>query len=238
MKRTVLFLMLLASFSCAEMQQVMTQVMTQPNNQASLSNAQIGSGLKQALDIGVDKGISLLAERGGFFRNEATRILLPKELQQVEKTLRKIGLNSLADEGLKALNRAAENAVIEAKPIFKNAISNITFNDVSSILMGGQTAATSYLQNATTQQLVASFEPNIEKSIRQVGADQIWSNIISKYNLIAGKNINPNLSSYVTEQAVAGVFKMIAQKETDIRQNFSSRTTDLLQKVFALQDRR
>lgn len=236
MKKWILALTLLVSMGCAEMQHIVSQLPQTYGAYGGLTQNQISGGLKQALDIGVDKGITQLAGKDGFFKNELTRILLPKELQEVDNTLRKLGLGVLADEGLKLLNSAAEDAVIHAKPIFKNAIQNITFFDVKNILMGNNTAATSYLENNTRAQLVTAFQPDIQNSLGKVGADKVWTQMISKYNLITGRNINPNLSEYVAEQAVIGVFKVVAQKEVDIRQNIASRSTDLLKKVFALQD--
>jgi hypothetical protein len=165
------------------------------------------------------------------------KILLPSELQQVDKTLRSIGLSSLADEGLKILNRAAEDAVKEATPIFVSAVKGITFNDAKNILLGNDQAATSYLQRSTTSQLYAKFNPVIKSSFNKVGADKIWANIINKYNAVPlVKKVNPDLTDYVTNKAMDGVFKMIAVEEKNIRDNISARTTPLLQKVFAAQD--
>ncbi len=178
-----------------------------------------------------------MGKSGGFFKNEAVKILLPNELQDVDKTLRKLGLGSLADKGLQLLNNAAEDAVVEAAPIFSNAIREITFTDAKNILLGNKTAATNYLQNKTTQQLVSTFQPNIRKSLDKVGANEIWSKLILKYNLITGKNLDTDLSNYVTQKTVDGVFTMVAEKEKDIRSNVFSRNTSLLKKVFALQDK-
>ena len=164
------------------------------------------------------------------------KILFPEPLQKVDKTLRSIGLGSLADEGVKLLNRAAEDAVTQAKPIFINAVKNLSFSDATAILTGGKNAATEYLKNTTTQSLVQAFSPKIEASLSKVGADQVWNNIITKYNSIPlVTKVEPNLTSYVTEKAIDGLFLQIAQKEEDIRTNISSRTTPLLQKVFAKQ---
>src|SRR5690606_15860045 len=170
-------------------------------------------------------------------KNQLVKILLPQELQKVDQTLRDIGLGSLADEGLKVLNRAAEDAVKEATPIFVTAVKDITFNDAKNILLGPDNAATNYLQQRTNSALYSKFNPVIKNSFSKVGADQIWSNIITKYNSVPFvTKVNPDLTDYVTNQALNGVFKMISIEEKDIRNNISARTTTLLRQVFALQD--
>ncbi|MFT4612213.1 MAG: enolase, partial [Gammaproteobacteria bacterium] len=154
-----------------------------------------------------------------------------------DKGLRKIGLGSLADEGLKVLNRAAEDAVKEATPIFVNAVKEITFDDAKSILLGSDKAATDYLTTRTQTELYNKFQPVINNSFTKVGADKIWTNLISKYNAIPFTNsVNPNLTDYVTGEALKGVYTMIAVEEKEIRTKTSSRSTDLLKQVFALQD--
>lgn len=235
MKKTFLLLISLGLFSCAELQQVVNSL---PQAGGELTNADIASGLRQALDKGIDKQVSKLTQTDGFFKNELVKVLLPQELQKVDKTLRDIGLGNLADEGLKVLNRAAEDAVKEATPIFVNAVQEITFDDAKNILLGSDNAATQYLSNKTTNQLYSKFSPVISNSLDKVGATQVWSNIISQYNAIPlTNNVNPDLTDYVTQEALKGVFTMIAVEEKEIRTNFSSRTTDLLRRVFALQDR-
>lgn len=219
--------------SCTELQQVINQL---PQG-GPLSNTDIASGLKQALDLGIDKQVSKLTQKDGFFKNDLVKILLPKELQKVDKALRDIGLASLADKGLKVLNRAAEDAVKEATPIFVNAVKGITFNDAKNILLGNDDAATNFLSTRTKTSLYNKFNPVISNSFSKVGADQIWSNLINKYNAIPfTNNVNPDLTDYVTNEALNGVFKMIAIEEKEIRTKISSRTTDLLRRVFALQD--
>lgn len=219
--------------ACAELQQVVNQL---PQG-TTLGNDEIASGLRQALNFGIDKQVSKLTQTDGFFRNELVKILLPDELKKVDKTLRDVGLGNLADEGLKVLNRAAEDAVKEATPIFMDAVKDITFADAKNILLGNDHAATQYLTNKTETALYAKFNPVIKKSFSKVGADQIWSNLISRYNALPlTADVNPDLTDYVTKQALEGVYTMIAVEEKDIRTNFSSRTTDLLKRVFALQD--
>jgi len=233
-KKVIAVVLILTLNSCSELQQVINQL---PQTGGTLSNADIGSGLRQALDLGIDKQVSKLTQTDGFFKNELVKIVLPEELQKVDKTLRDVGLSKLADEGLKVLNRAAEDAVKEATPIFVDAVKGITFTDAKNILLGNNNAATQFLNNKTETALYSKFNPVIKKSFSRVGADNIWKNLITKYNNIPlTKNVNPDLTDYVTKQALKGVFTMIAVEEKEIRTNLSSRSTDLLKKVFALQD--
>lgn len=234
MKKIVLIVLLLNFTACAELQSVVNQL---PQGNTGISQLDIGNGLRQALDLGIDKQVSKLTLKDGFFKNELVKILLPEELQKVDKALRNIGLSSLADDGLKVLNRAAEDAVSEATPIFIDAVKGITFNDAKNILLGNKDAATQYLNGQTQTALYAKFNPVIKNSFAKVGADQIWSNLISKYNAIPfTNNVNPDLTDYVTNEALKGVYKMIAVEELEIREKTASRTTSLLQKIFALQD--
>ncbi len=220
--------------SCAELQQVVNQL---PGSGTGLSNEVIANGLKQALDKGIEQQVSKLTKTDGFFKNELVKILLPEELRKVDKTLRDIGLGNLADEGLKVLNRAAEDAVAEATPIFVNAVKEMSFADAKTILLGDKNAATAYLENKTNTALYDKFNPVIKNSFEKVGADKVWSSIITRYNAIPlTNNVNPDLTDYTTQQALDGVFKMIAIEEEQIRTNLASRTTDVLRKVFALQD--
>ena len=233
MKRIVLIIAIFQMTACVELQQVVNQL---PN--MGITNDQIGGGLKEALNNGISKQVSTLAIKDGFFKNELVRILLPAELQKVDNTLRKIGLSKIADEGLKVLNRAAEDAVGEAIPIFVEAIKGMTFNDAKNILMGDKNAATNYLRGKTTEALYAKFNPIIKNSFAKVGADKIWSNLITKYNnLPLTNNVNPDLTAYVTDEALKGVYTMVEVEEKNIREKLSSRTSDLLKRVFALQDR-
>jgi len=234
MKRLVLFVLVLQLAGCAELQQVVNQL---PQGTTGIGNDDIAQGLRDALNLGIEEQVKKLTSENGFYKNELVKILLPEELQKVDKTLRDIGLSSLADEGLRIINRAAEDAVGEATPIFVDAVKGITFNDAKQILMGNDNAATQYLQQATKSQLYNKFNPIIKNSFQKVGADQIWSNIITKYNSLPLTNdVNPDLTDYTTNEALEGVYTMIAVEEKEIRTKVSSRTTELLKKVFALQD--
>lgn len=235
-KKLLIVLLSCLLISCAELSSFVKEV-SKNDTVAALSQADIANGLKQALNQGVDEQVSKLTEKDGFYKNELVRIALPPELQKVDKQLRKIGLGSLADDGIKSLNHAAEDAVGRSKPIFVSAITSMSFADAKDILMGGEGAATQYLETTTNEQLYAEFLPEIQQSFDRVGANKTWESIISKYNAIPFiDKINPDLSDFVTQQALTGVYTMIAIEEKSIRSDISARTTGLLQRVFALQD--
>lgn len=201
-----------------------------------LSNATVASGLKEALSLGLTDGIKSLGQKNGFYNNSVAKILMPEDLQNVEKTLRSLGMGSLADKGIKLLNSAAEDAVSEAAPIFVNAVTSMTITDAKDILLGGNNSATNYLKLKTTSDLTKAFQPKVEASLGKVSADKVWNNLITKYNTLTGNQIDPNLNAYVTQQTINGVFNMVAEKEEGIRGNKALRTTSLLQQVFGAQD--
>jgi len=224
--------------NCVGLKQAVSQL-PQILDNTGLGQPQIASGLKEALQQGIDKQVVNLTKTDGFYNNSLVRIGLPSELQKVEKTLRDVGLGSLADEGIKSLNTAASNAVKEATPIFVDAITGMTISDATNILMGNRNAATQYLEKSTKTSLYTKFNPVIKSSFTKVGADKVWSNIITKYNAIPlVKKINPDLTDYVTQQALTGVFTMIEKEEANIRTNISARSTNVLKTVFAMQDKK
>ena len=201
-----------------------------------LPTTTISAGLKEALNQGVDEGVKNLNKKDGFYKNSATKILLPTEFNKVEKTLRSAGLGTMVNQTVKLMNRAAEDAVSTAGPIFINAITAIDFNDAMGILLGDEKSATKYLKKGTETSLANLFEPQIAASLKKVGADAAWESMINKYNIIAKDKVNANLSEYVTEQTLNGVYTMVGDKEADIRHNKSARNTVLLKEVFAIQD--
>ena len=206
---------------------------------SGIGQTQIAAGLKEALQQGIDKQVVNLSKTNGFYSNSLVKIGLPSELQKIEKTLRDVGLGSLADEGIKALNTAASSAVKEATPIFVDAITSMTISDATTILMGNRDAATQYLKKSTQTSLYNKFNPVIKSSFTKVGADKVWSNIISKYNAIPlVQKVNPDLTDYVTQEALKGVYTMIEKEEVNIRTNVSARSSNLLKSVFAMQDKK
>jgi hypothetical protein len=204
------------------MQQIVDQL---PQIGSILSNADIAKGLKEALNQGIDKQVTKLTQTDGFYKNEAVKILLPEELKKVDAKLRAVGLSNLADEGLKVVNRAAEDAVKEGTPIFVDAVKQMTFTDAKNILLGDDSAATSYLQRITSTALYSKFNPIIKNSFAKVGAYKVWTNIITKNNSIPLiTKINSDLTDYTTNKAMDGVLKMIAVEEKQIRTNLNSRS--------------
>ncbi len=203
-----------------------------------LSTDEVAKGLKEALAKGTTKGSDFLSARDGYFKS-VYKILLPPEAKSVCDKLRPIpGFSSVEEDVIEKLNRAAEDAAIKAKPIFLNAIQSMSIADAWNILKGKDNAATTYLQGTTTEPLYAEFKPIITESMEKVGAIQVWTSAVTKYNQIPFvKKANPDMTDYVTRKAMEGLFKLIEEEEKDIRHNLASRTSDLLKKVFSKQDR-
>lgn len=197
-----------------------------------LSTNDIIAGLKEALAVGAERSSTKLSTMDGFFKNAAIKILLPEEAQKVEKTLRDLGMGSLVDKAILSVNRAAEDAASSAAPIFVNAVKSMTINDALGILKGNDTAATSYLKGKTTLALTNAFKPVIEKSLAKVNATKYWGDVFTAYNKFATKKINTDLSAFVTERALDGIFYQVGQEEKAIRKDPVARTTDILKKVF------
>lgn len=239
-KISILVLCLLTSFSmmrCDVLQSIVDSSMS--SGGTGLSNDQVISGLKEALSQGTSKGVTMLAIKDGFLKNAAVKVLFPPEAQKVEKTLRDVGAGQLVDLAIEKLNRAAEDAAVGAKDIFINAIKQMTVNDAMNILMGADNAATNYLKKTTKNKLYESFNPVIKKSLNKVGASDAWNTLMTSYNKIPFvEKINPNLDNYVTNKAMDGVFHMIEKEERLIRKDPVKRVTDILKKVFALQDKK
>lgn len=202
-----------------------------------LSNQQIASGLKEALNLGVDNSVKFLSADGGYY-NSIYKVLLPEEASKVIDKLRVIpGFSNLEEEAIKKINLAAEDAAKKAGPIFANAIKGMSFNDVMGILMGDKNAATTYLHDKTYTNLYNEFKPVIVSSLNKFGALDLWSNAINKYNKLPFiKPLNPDLGDHVSGKSLEGLFSLVEKKELGIRTDISQRTSGLLQKVFAKQD--
>lgn len=199
----------------------------------SLSNTDIAAGLKEALTVGAKNASTQLSVKDGFFRNAAIKILLPKEVQVVETQLRKMGMGNLVDDAILKLNRAAEDASKKAAPIFVNAITSMSIVDGINILRGPNNAATQYLQSKTTASLTNAFRPTIQNSLNKVGAVTAWNTVFNAYNRIPlVKKVNPDLTGYVTEKALYGLFQTIAQEELKIRTDPAAQISNILKKVF------
>lgn len=204
---------------------------------APLSNQQIASGLKEALNLGVDKSVQYLSADGGYY-NSIYKILLPEEAQKVTDKLRGIpGFSNVEEEVIKRINNAAEDAAKKAGPIFANAIKGMTFNDVMGILMGDKNAATTYLHDKTYNNLYSEFKPVIVNSLNKFKALDYWADAINTYNKIPFvKPMNPDLADHVAGKSLVGLFSLVEQKELGIRTDISQRSSDLLKRVFAKQD--
>ncbi|GEO05826.1 hypothetical protein AAE02nite_34900 [Adhaeribacter aerolatus] len=236
-----LFFISLGMFSCATTSQgiqIPPSVSDAVLKNVPVSDAEVASGLKEALSIGISKGATTASQTDGYFKNSLIRISFPQEVKKVESTLRAVGMGSLVDDFVLSLNRAAEDAAQSAKPIFLDAIKKLTIRDVWGILTGGKDAATQYLKRTTSEELTTAFTPRIQTSLEKVNATKYYTDIISAYNRIPTvQRVNPDLTSYATQKAIDGLFILVAQEEANIRENPIARTTQLLKRVFAKQDK-
>jgi hypothetical protein len=216
--------------------QVMEQVLSSIPT-TTITEGQAASGLKEALMQGATNGSQELAQLNGYFGNSLIKILFPPEAQKVESTLRSLGLNELCDNVILTLNRGAEDAAAEAKPILINSIRQMTVADAMGILFGANDAATEYLKRTTTAELTAKFKPVIQTSLNEVNATKYWSDAVTYYNQIPlVEDLNPDLTGYVTQKALDGLFYKIEQEEIKIRQNPAARVADIVKEVFAYYD--
>ncbi len=202
-----------------------------------LTTSEVASGLKEALTIGIGKGSDQLSQLDGYFKSQY-KIELPAEARKVTDKLKLIpGFSDVENVILEKINRGAEDAAKSAKPIFVNAIKQMTFDDAMGILMGPDNAATSYLNRTTSDSLYKAFSPVITQSLDKFNARKYWSDAVTAYNKIPFiDQVNPDLGDYVTQEALKGLFSMVEKEELNIRSNLSARTSDLLKKVFAKQD--
>lgn len=243
MKKILFLSLLTASLSSADAQGIkgllkkvtkdstLSQIIPVKNT-GSLSNDEIINGLKEALSVGAGNSTAKLSGVDGFFADAAIKILLPEEAKKVEQKLRAIGLGKQVDNAILSMNRAAEDAAKSATPIFVNAIKGITIQDGVGILKGGDFAATNYLKAKTLEQLTEAFRPIIEQSLQKVDATKHWNTLFTTYNKFSAEKVNPDLSAYVTDKAMTGIFFQVGQEEQKIRKDPMARTTDLLKKVF------
>jgi hypothetical protein len=230
---------LLLSSCDVQSQAQIGNILKQASAGTTPTNLEIASGIKQALEIGTSNGADKLSAKDGFLGNMAVKILFPPEAKKVESTLRSIGLGSVADNVVTSLNRAAEDAAKEAKPIFLAAVKQMTITDATNILLGNKNAATEYFKRVTTAQLMSKFSPVIQNSLTKVGATKYWNEAANRYNKIPlVKPVTADLSSYVTQKAIDGMFVQVAQEELQIRENINARSTTLLQKVFGYADKK
>lgn len=238
MRRPHLLMLLLPLFLVSCTSQQINQTLNTVLN-GGLTSTEIANGLKEALRIGAREGAEELSRPGGYFDDLTYRILLPEEARKVTDRLQAVpGFSNLEEIILKKINQGAEDAATKAAPIFVNAIRQMTIQDAVGILRGDNNAATQYLQRSTYDALTAEFAPVINTSLDKFDANKIWQDAAQAYNNfpLTRTPVNTDLGAYVTEQALNGLFRKVALKELDIRQNVAARTTELLQRVFAQQD--
>jgi Protein of unknown function (DUF4197) len=239
MKRIFLIVLIFTVFancSSAQIDKLLKQADKAINSQQSLSTEEVAAGLKEALTKGISKGSDLVSQVDGYFKNAEIKIPFPPEVKKVETKLRQIGLGSEVDKFILSLNRAAEDAAKESKPIFVTAIKSMTIQDAWSILKGEDNAATNYLKRTTSPQLKDKFKPVIQNSLNKVNATRYYKDLVTRYNQIPlVQKVNPNLDDYATDRAIEGLFVMIAKEEILIRKDPLARTTELLKKVFGAQ---
>jgi hypothetical protein len=203
------------------------------NNTKGLTEKDAADGIKEALVNGNGASVTLVSALNGYWGNPEIKIPFPPEAMEMETKLRAIGMSKKVDEFNESMNRAAEKAATEAKPIFVAAIKGMTVKDAINIVKGADNAATLYLKNTTSPELVVKFQPVIKSSLDNVNATKYWTDLITIYNKIPlVRKMNPNLSEYVTQRAIDGLFVMIAKEELKIRKDPLARTSELLRKVF------
>ena len=232
-KKFGILLLMFQITACAELQNIAGTVL----EDTPLTSTEIANGLKEALTIGISKGSDILSAEDGYFKSQY-KVLLPEEARKITDKLQNIpGFSEVEDIILEKINRGAEDAAKKAKPIFVDAIKKMTFEDAMGILMGEKDAATRYLYRTTDLALYKEFHPVIVNSLNKFNAIEYWADAVNTYNKIPFvEKLNPSLDEYVTEQALDGLFAMVEKEEKKIRTDLSSRTSDLLKRVFAKQD--
>lgn len=205
-----------------------------PSNAALLDETKVAAGLKEALQIGTGNTIMLIGKPDGYFKNQAIKILMPEQMQSFEKGLRTFGFGPEIDDFVMSMNRAAERAAPQAKQIFLETIGEMTFADAKQILHGGQTAATDYFKNKTTDKLTAAFHPEVGKAMNDVGVTKQYKELVGHFKAIPfAKSDLIDIDRYVVGKSLDGLFVMLAEEERKIRTNPAARVTDLLKEVFA-----
>ncbi|MBS1978749.1 MAG: DUF4197 domain-containing protein [Bacteroidetes bacterium] len=238
MKRVPILIVGLVIISCTATQitQTVTEAEKAMEGTTAPTTSEVNAGLKEALTRGIMNGADLVSKTDGYFGNPAIKIPFPPDVKKVEDRLRQMGMGKEVDNFILAMNRGAEAAAKEAKPVFQNAITSMTIDDAWGILKGSQNAATQYLQRTTSAELKEKFKPHVQQALDQVSATRYYGDLVTTYNKIPFvEKVNPDLTDYATTQAILGLFVMIAEEEKKIRDNPAERTTDLLKKVFAYQ---
>jgi Protein of unknown function (DUF4197) len=226
-------LLLLAGPATAQWDKLLKGLGGQGALGAGLSDAKIGSGLKEALQVATEKTVSLTGKTDGYFANQAIKILMPEKLRNFETGLRAVGYGGQIDELVLGMNRAAERAAPKAKQIFFDAIGEMSFDDARKLLNGGDTAATEYFRGKTTPRLTTAFRPVVEQSMSQVGVSRQYKDLVGRFESIPfAKSQAFDLDGYVVEKGLGGLFTVLGEQEKQIRANPTARATDLLKEVF------
>lgn len=200
---------------------------------AGLSDAKIGAGLKEALQVATEKTVGLTGKSDGYFANQAIKILMPEKLRNFESGLRAVGYGGQIDELVLGMNRAAERAAPQAKQIFFDAIGDMSFDDARKLLNGGDHAATEYFRGKTTPRLTTAFRPMVEQSMNQVGVSRQYKDLVGRFDSIPfAKSQAFDLDGYVVDKGLGGLFTVLGDQEKQIRTNPTARATDLLKEVF------
>jgi hypothetical protein len=212
---------------------VLNDVITQTKGGGALTNDDVVMGLKEALKVGINKGTDSASKNNGYYLNPKIKIPFPPEIQRVETSLRKIGLGGEVDKFIISLNRGAEEAAKEAKPIFVNAILSMSFSDAWSILRGDKNAATMFLKRTTSTSLTQAYLPVMERALQKTQATKYYTDLAITYNALPfTQKVNPDLKVYATQKAIDGLFILVEQEEARIRENPLARTTEILKRVF------
>jgi hypothetical protein len=237
-KKTVIAAMFLACLSSPShagwMDQVGGLIGGGKASSGAPGDAQVVSGLKEALSVGTANAVASTSKVDGYFANQAIRILMPDKVQKVADVLGKVGYQRDVDEFVLSMNRAAEKAAPKAKEYFVDAIREMSFEDARKILDGGDTAATEYFRGKTQKKLYDAFRPTVSASMDEVGATRSYKNMVGKYTglPLVGKPESIDLDHHVTTRALDGLFHMLGQEEKKIRTDPAARVTDLLKTVF------
>lgn len=224
------------SWNLKDIQNTVEQTIGTVTGGGGLTNDEIIRGLKEALSVGSTNSTAKASALDGFYKNNLIKIPFPPEAEKVKTTVESLGMKPQVDQFVMTLNRAAEEAAKEAKPVFINAITTMSISDGMTILKGKDDEATRYLQNKTSTELNAKFSPIVKRAINKVQLTKYWNPIMTKYNKIPMvQKVNPDLDKYVTEKALEGLFKLVAEEETKIRRDPAARVSDILRKVFGAQ---
>ncbi len=228
--------LVLTTASCAELQGQLNDVLSSQGG-GGLDEQTVAAGLKQALEVGSERAVAQTSKVDGFLGNALIRIALPEKYQHMADTLRKLGFGREVDQLDTAMNRAAEKAAAQARPIFVSAVKQMSLPDAYKILRGGSTAATDYFRAHTSDRLRAAFEPIVKKSMKDVGLYKSYNRLADRYNKLPFVTTPAvDLDTYVTNKTLKGLFTVLGQQEKRIRKNPAARTTELLKKVFASQN--